>query len=304
MTERSPAAQPRTWRTLDLIRVTIPYLESKGVDSPRLCAEILLAHVLACPRINLYTQFEKALSDDVVSRFRELVRRRAAREPIQHLTGRTEFWSLPIRCDARALVPRPETELIVATALDLLRDRADPAVADLGTGTACIAIALAKELPDASVVASDISADALALAQENIKAHGLDGRILLLEGDFAAPFLAKELGNHFDAVVSNPPYIPDEELDTLQPEVRDFDPRMALSGGADGLDSIRKLLDEARTLLKLGGFLIMEVGHGQSTTVTDLLTGNGWQVERTVTDGGGIERVLVAQYTSESQETP
>ena len=265
------------------------------MDAPRLATEKLLAHVLGCERIDLYTRFEQALPPDAIGRFRDLVRRRAAREPIQHLIGGTEFWSLAIQCDARALVPRPETELVVRAVLDAAHDRTGPAVADIGTGTGCIAVAVAKELPEASVVASDVSADALVLAAENLKANDLAERVRLIEGDLAQPFLAEGLEGCFDIVASNPPYVTDADLETLDPEVRDHDPRLALAGGEDGLDVIRRLSEETPSLLKENGFLIMEIGHDQAGPVRDLLAASGWRVETTLPDGAGIERVVVAQ---------
>lgn len=264
------------------------------MDSPRLCAEILLAQALEWHRIDLYTRFEEVVPAEALDCFRELIRRRAAREPIQHLTGGTEFWSLPIQCDARAFVPRPETEVVVQVALSLLADRTKPVIADLGTGTGCIAIALARELPEATIVASDLSADAPALAAENVAAQHLDDRIRLLEGDLAAPLLADGLGGCFDLVACNPPYIADSEMETLPPEVRDHDPRIALSGGPDGLDVTRRLVQECPALLKPGGFLVIEMGKGQAASVTELFNRAGWCDVKTHLDTAGIERVIAA----------
>ena len=183
MTERLPPPAKKAWQTLELVGVTTRYLQGKSVNAPRLCAERLLAHILGCDRIDLYTGFDKPVEGENLAAFRELVRRRSAREPIQHLLGSTEFWSLNIRCDGRALVPRPETELLVEAGLDLLSETATPKIADIGTGTGCIAIALAGELPKATIVASDSSADALQLAGENVCAHKLSNRISLVSGD-------------------------------------------------------------------------------------------------------------------------
>ena len=274
--------------------MTADYFASKDVESPRLAAERLLAHAMGCERIDLYTRFQETLPGETVARYRELVRRRAAREPIQHVLGATEFWSLEIKCDRRALVPRPETEGVVQGALDLLRKIADPAVADIGTGTGCIAVALVKELNAANIVASDMSSEALALAAENLAAHGLRDRVRLIEGDLVAPFREAGLLECFDAVVSNPPYIADYEMTRLMPEVRDFDPPLALRGGPDGLDVIRRLAAETPALLKPGGRLIVEIGQGQLESTGAILRESGWTIERTLPDAAGIPRVVAA----------
>ncbi len=279
-----------------MIQVTAPFFERKNIDAPRLTAEILLAHVLDCARIDLYTRFETPLPSDKVDAYRDLVRRRAAHEPIQHLTGRTEFWSQEIKCDRRAMIPRPETELIVEATVNLLHGESAPAIAEIGTGTGCIAVALGLQLPEASVVASDISADALALASENLAAHGLADRVLLLEGDLAAPFLKRGRAVPFNALVSNPPYVTDAEMSDLMPEVRCHDPETALRAGPDGLDLIRRLVADAPALLKSGGFLIMEIGHDQADAVRGLLVATGrWELQTILRDGAGIERTVVAR---------
>ena len=299
MTERQPPPAKKAWQTLDLIRVTTEYLQGKSVDAPRLCAEKLLAHILGCDRIDLYTQFDKLVEGEKLAAFRELVRRRSAREPIQHLLGKTEFWSLDIRCDARALVPRPETELLVGAALGLLSETETPKIADIGTGTGCIAIALAGELPKATIVASDCSADALQLAEENIRAHKLSNRISLAQGDLAEPFLENGMKGTFDLVVSNPPYVASAEMSVLQPEVRDHDPAMALCGGDDGVDLIKRLLHEAPPILRAEGAIVLEIGDGQSGAVKELMCEEGWAVVHVFSDLAGIERVIVGKKVSD-----
>jgi len=299
LTERQPPPAKKAWQTLELIRVTAEYLQTKSVDAPRLCAEKLLAHVLGCDRIDLYTGFDKPVGDDKLGAFRELVRRRAAREPIQHLIGKTEFWSVDIRCDARALVPRPETELLVEAALDLLCETETPKIADIGTGTGCIAIAIALELPKATIVASDCSAEALELAGENIRAHELSSRISLLAGDLVAPFLENGMKGAFDLVVSNPPYVTSAEMSALQPEVRDHDPAMALCGGEHGLDLIRRLLHETPPVLRADGSIILEIGDGQSEAARRLMDGTAWMVTKVLPDHAGVERIIVGKKVSD-----
>jgi len=303
---------PRDARTA--IRWAAAALAGAGIDSPRLCTELLLAHVLGCDRLHLTIDPALLLSPDRDSSFRHLVQRRLAREPVQHLIGFTEFWSLPIRCDRRALIPRPETELLVELALELARGIASPLIADIGTGTGCIAIAMACELPQARIIATDISADALALAGENIRMK--EGReearwdsalhqtaiinhqssminISLRRGDLLAP-LAQDGPGAFDLILSNPPYIPDADMATLQPEVRDHDPELALRGGPEGCTIISRLLREARLPLRPGGFLVMEIGIGEAEFVKQNASA-GWKLLRTVRDGAGIERVVALQ---------
>jgi len=295
LAERCAEEKPGTWRPLDLVRVTTGFFERHGVDAPRLCAERLLAHVLGCQRIDLYTRFERPVPVEALDRFRGLVRRRASREPIQHLVGETEFWSLPLRCDGRAFVPRPETELLVDATLEMAQGRENSVIADVGTGTGCLAIAVAVEVKDARVVASDVAADALELAAENLEAHELAARVTLLQGDLAAPFLDRGMAGAFDVVLCNPPYVPEPEIVRLQPEVRDYDPRIALAGGADGLEVIRRLLEEIPPLLQPDGCLIFELGEGQAGAAREMMARSGWKVMRTIVDGIGVERVIVGQ---------
>ena len=300
-------------RVEELLRAGAIRLREADVDAPGVCAEMLMAHLLGGDRGALIRRSKDPLTMDDVGRFEEMLARRVAREPVQHIVGRTEFWSLDILCDASALIPRPETEVVVETALGLLKNSAAPMIADIGTGTGCIAIALATELPRARLYASDISRDALELAARNLAAHRLTQRVQLLEGDMAEPFLKRDLAGKFDAIVCNPPYIAESEKPSLQPEVRDYDPEIALFGGRDGLRVIARLLAEAGPLLKPAGHLIMEIAQGQAPAVRELAKQSsggpstnaqgrpefdrrgGWRVIRTIADPAGIERVLLIQ---------
>ena len=270
-------------------------LEAAEVDSPRLSAELLLGRALGCDRAALTARSEDAVPPERARVFEGLVARRASREPIQHILGRTEFWSMSFLTDRRALIPRPETELLVEMALAFLRGRVRPEIADIGTGTGCIALALAHELPEAAVTASDASAEALALAGENARLNGLEGRVRFLRGDMAQPFLAAGLAGRFDVILSNPPYIPCGEIASLQAEVRDHDPRAALDGGVDGLDAYRRLLRETPALLRPEGALMMELGAGQAGGVVALAIDAGWRVERVARDLQGIDRVVIVR---------
>lgn len=290
---------------LEIIRRSSEFLEKKGVESPRLNIELLLAHALKMPRLKLYLNFERVLNEAELNQVRELVKRRAAREPLQHITGGTSFCGLEMKCSRAALVPRPETELLAERAWQFLstlnpqpstgpdqRDAGVTLALDLGTGTGCIAIAIAKKAPGATVHAVDVSSDALALARENAAANQVSDRIAFHEGDaFAA--LPAEL--KFNVIVSNPPYIAAEEIATLSPEVRDFDPRLALDGGADGLDFYRRLVKEAGAFLKPGGKLMIEFGDGQETAISKLFFDEKWIVEEIVADYSSRPRILIAR---------
>ncbi len=309
----SSTKERATLRVEELLRAGAIRLRAADVDAPRVCAEMLMAHVFGGDRVALIRRSKDRLIRDDAARYEELLARRVAREPVQHIVRYTEFWSLNILCDASALIPRPETEVVVETGLSLLKDRAAPMIADIGTGTGCIAIALATELPGARFCASDISYEALDLAARNLADHGLEHRVQLLEGDLAEPFLKRGLAGKFDAIVCNPPYVAESEKASLQPEVRDFDPEIALYGGRDGLRVIARLLAEAGPLLKPAGHLIMEIGQGQAPAIRELAeklpTGpstnaqgrpelsrrGGWRVIRTIADPAGIERVLLMQ---------
>ena len=278
---------------LQLIRRAAHRLRSAGIEAPQLTAERLLAHLLETERSSLYRD-PRPLSPLTTAKFAEFVARRCRREPLQHLVGKTEFWSLTILCDERALIPRPETELCVRAALDFIADVATPVVYDVATGTGCVAIALAHERPDARIFASDISADALALAGENLRLHGLQKQIRLLQGDLGQAFPETTLASPADLVVCNPPYVAEAEIPTLQPEVRDHDPHPALCAGPDGLLFYRRLLREFPSLLRRNGGLVLELGEGQARDVCDLARDSGWHSVQLIKDAARIDRVLVA----------
>jgi release factor glutamine methyltransferase len=279
---------------LEIIRRSSEFLEKKGVESPRLNIELLLAHALKMPRLKLYLNFERALNETELNQVREMVKRRAAREPLQHIIGSTSFCGLEMKCSRAALVPRPETELLAERAWQFLSTlNSQPSTAlDLGTGTGCIAIAIAKRSPSTQVHTVDISPDALALARENAALNSVTERITFYQGD-AFTALPKEI--QFDLIVSNPPYIAAEEIQTLQPEVRDFDPSLALDGGADGLDFYRRLAVEAPAFLKSQGKLMLEFGDGQETALAKLFFDEKWIVEEIVDDYSSRPRILIAR---------
>lgn len=277
---------------LEVIQRSAEFLQQKGVESPRLQIELMLAQVLRLPRLKLYMNFDRTLKDEEVNRLREMVRRRATREPLQHILGTTSFCGLEMKCAPAALVPRPETELLAERAWAFLKGAGTANALDFGTGTGCIAIALAANAPEAMVHALDISADALALAKQNAEMNGVAGRVLFFQGD---GFSAIPDGSRFRLIVSNPPYIASDEIPTLQPEVRDFDPRLALEGGNDGLDYYRRIAQQAPQFLEPRGKTMLEFGDGQSEAVKKIFEEQNWVVEEIVPDYSSRPRILIAR---------
>jgi release factor glutamine methyltransferase len=295
---------------LEAIQKSTEFLTKKGVDSPRLQTELLLAHLLKLPRMKLYLNFERVLSPAEMDALRELVKRRGQREPLQYITGSTSFCGLEIEVNRLVLVPRPETEMLAELGWEFLnwegRRAGDsnsgtatrrpsqidfPTALDFGTGSGCIAIALAVKCPAARIVALDISAEALALAKENAVRNKVAERIEFLNADsssVASP-------HQFDLVISNPPYIPSLEIETLQPEVKDFEPRLALDGGADGLVFFRRFAVEAAAWLKPGGKIMLEFSDGQAEAIRKIFENEKWIVEAVKEDYSHRARILVAR---------
>ena len=278
---------------LEVIKKSSDFLAKKNVDSPRLQTELLLAHLLKLPRMKLYLNFERTLLPTELDALRALVMRRAQREPLQHIIGSTSFCGLEMAVNKHVLVPRPETELLAELGWQFLStiNSQSPTCLDFGTGSGCIAIAIASKCPAARIVAVDVSADAIALAKQNAASNGVNDRIEFRCGDGFATLNGED---KFDLIVSNPPYIASEEIATLEPEVRDFDPRGALDGGTDGLDFYRRLTAEAGTFLKPGGKIIIEFGDNQAKEISDIFTAERWTVESVHQDYTKRERMLSA----------
>ncbi|HEV2319589.1 MAG TPA: peptide chain release factor N(5)-glutamine methyltransferase [Verrucomicrobiae bacterium] len=279
---------------LEAIQKSADFLAKRTVETPRLQAELLLAHVLKMPRMKLYLNFERALTQEETGALRDFVKRRGQREPLQHITGSTSFCGFEIAVDRRALIPRPETEILAELGWTFLSTlRGGQTALDLGTGTGCIAIALAAKCPDARVIAADLSAEALALAKENADRNNVAERMEFFHGN---GFAVLPAAARFDLIISNPPYIPTDEIQTLQPEVRDFDPRQALDGGEDGLDFYRMLAAQARQLLKPGGRIMVEFGDGQAPAIRKLFENENWIVEAIKDDYSQRARILIATW--------
>jgi release factor glutamine methyltransferase len=310
---------------LEVIQRSTDFLSKKSVDSPRLQTELLLAHLLGLPRMQLYLNFERQLSRTELDHFRELIKRRSQREPLQHIVGSTSFSGLELTVNRHVLIPRPETELLAERGWKFLNaqssslplpkgegrgegertvrqsssddgsqsvaKQSDLTALDLGTGSGCLAISIATHCPTAQIFASDISAEALELAKQNAARHNVLDRIQFLQGDGFAVFESPIL---FDLIISNPPYIPSAEIPTLQAEVRDYDPHQALDGGPDGLAFYRHIAAEAAPFLKPGGKIMLEFGDGQAQSIREIFESQKWIVEAVVEDYTQRPRILIA----------
>jgi release factor glutamine methyltransferase len=281
-------AQAEIWTTLKILDWTKEYLSSRGVENARLEAEWLLCAATGLDRVGLYLNFERPLDGQELAVYRAMVARRGRREPLQHILGSQEFCGMEFEVTPDVLIPRHDTETLVDEALARMPDALS--VLDIGTGSGCIAVALAHRITGASVTAVDLSLAALDVACRNAERNGAD--IEFLQGSLLEPVA----GRQFDLIVSNPPYIPSGDLETLQPEVRDYDPRGALDGGLDGLEIYRKLIPDAVRVLAHGGWLLVEVGAGQADAVSLLFSSvEGYGLPVTARDQSGIVRVVGGQ---------
>ncbi|HTR52233.1 MAG TPA: peptide chain release factor N(5)-glutamine methyltransferase [Kofleriaceae bacterium] len=279
--------QPQTWTTLAVLDWTAKRFAEAGVASARLEAQLLLAHVLGCTRVQLYTGFDKPLQETELARYRALIKRRLAGEPLAYLVAEQEFWGLPFRVDEHVLIPRPDTETVIEVARGTRTDRAAPCrVLDLCTGSGAIAIALARELPAAQIIATDVSPEAVALARENAARNGVADRVDVRVGDLWAPVA----GERFDLVTANPPYIATDVIASLSPEVR-REPRLALDGGPDGLRVLSAICTAAREHLTPGGALVVEHGFDQADAVRARFEAAGMRDITLVYDLGKNPRV-------------
>lgn len=268
------------------------YLKRKGIALSRLNAESLLAHILKLPRESLYCQFERTPSQEIIKAFWSLIIKRGKRIPLQYLTQKTEFWSIPLKVDERAFIPRPETELIVEEVLGL-STTTGIAIIDVGTGCGNIAFALAQELPEAQIFAIDISPKALELACENARSLSLEQRITFLQGDLLSPLEEYNLYGEIDFILSNPPYIEPQELEELQPEVYLYEPPAALIAPEAGLGIYQRLFSQAEAYLKPGGYLIAELGINQVPKLKAIFRNfKNWSIEAIRNDLNGIPRII------------
>lgn len=293
--QKQMSRETSQWTILDVLKWTTGYFAANDIDSPRLTAEILLAGTLGLERIELYVRFEQPLGETERERFKSMVKRRIRREPVAYILGRKEFWTVTLGLTPEVLIPRPETEILVETALELMPGlpEGSPRIMDAGTGSGAIAISLARSAPGFSYFASDISGDALRVAARNAAFNNVSERISFFAANWFEPV---SKSSSFGMIVSNPPYIPAGEIAGLAPEVALFEPAGALDGDVDGLRDISRLIAEAHFFLSPGGFLLLEIGHDQKGAVEGM-AGNRpeWDGLFFRKDYGGHPRVAVLQ---------
>ncbi|MGA1980254.1 MAG: peptide chain release factor N(5)-glutamine methyltransferase [Sedimentisphaerales bacterium] len=288
------------WTIQKLLNWVTEYLTSKGIDSPRLSAELLLSCVLGLKRIELYTQFEKIVTEQQLDRLHALVERAGQHEPIAYLAGKTEFYSLELDITADCMIPRPETELLVERAIEFLRVRSGKQfVCDLCTGSGCIAVAIARNYPDCQIIATDICGAALSVAAKNIEKHRLKERIRLLCGDLFDPIMPQLDVEKFDLIVCNPPYVSAAEFEKLDKNVKDYEPKIALFAGNDGLDIYRRIIERVELFLKPDAVLMLEVGYNQGQAVRQLFEQANRFGEITIEkDSHGNARIVIVKKQS------
>ncbi len=294
------ASKDDEWTIKKLLEWTTTYFHSRDIDSPRATAEILLAHVLNLQRIDLYLRYDQPLISAELVYFKQLIRRRALREPVAYILGRREFWSMDLSVSQDVLIPRPETECLVEQALSVLNasnTTCCPRILELGTGSGAIILALLARVGSVVGIASDISFRALQVARNNAHLHGIGDKVHFLCADWTQPF--KGQCSSFDMIVSNPPYIQTHQIQNLQPEIHRYEPLQALDGGEDGLRCLRKIVLEAHRFMQPGGALLMEIGHDQRQAVQNII------IECThyfapvfYTDYGGYDRVVCVRKKS------
>jgi release factor glutamine methyltransferase len=259
---------------LEAINLSTEYLQKKGVESARLNAELMLAHILNCKRLNLYLMFDRPLSDDEVNTYRDFLARRGKREPLQYILGKTDFYNITLKTDSRALIPRPETELLVETIHNIYKDKEGLNFLDIGVGSGCITVALLKNLKEAKATAIDISEDALSLTRENLHLNKVENQITLLKFDALEDDYYK-LGK-FDFIVSNPPYVSKTEFENLQPELKNYEPIIALTDNEDGIKFYKTIIQNSHHLLNSQGKIFFELNPSVAKKVEELLEENNF----------------------------
>lgn len=272
---------------LELLNISSDYLDKKGIESPRLNAELLLSHVLECKRLNLYLSFDRPLKEVEVDKYRELIRRRKDREPLQYIIGEVEFYGIIFKINNKVLIPRPETEILVETIINENKGASSLKILDIGTGSGCIAVSLAKNLPECSVTALDISEDAIEVASSNASSNTITNvefqRVDILND---APF------GSYDIIVSNPPYIALDEYDHLEPELKVYEPKLSLTDYADGTLFYKTICQKSSFMLNEGGKIYFELGLGLHSAVNDILIKNGFSEVKAIKDYQNILRVI------------
>ncbi len=306
-----PPTAPQTWTTRDLLGWMTKAFESKDLDSPRRMAEMLLAHIIGCDRLRLYMDTDRPATPLERDTLRDLVRRAMNHEPIQYLVGEESFFGMHLHVDKRVLIPRPSTQTLIDEVLNHARKNPDDRtlrdsdagvgmmIADVCTGSGCIAAALARNLPGCRVIASDLSEDALEVAQMNITKHDLDERVELVQGDLLEPIFAHPVAGQNGALhylCSNPPYIPDHEWDAVEANVKDHEPTMALRANDDGMQFVTPLIQQGPKLLSKGGLLLIEIAACNAKRCLELAAAHAELTrERIAKDSDGLDRILIAE---------
>jgi release factor glutamine methyltransferase len=281
---------------LEILNQAVEKLRSAGVDRPRTNAELLLGAFLNAKKIDLYLDSNRILTPEQIEKFNLFLQERLSGKPLQYIIGSTEFFGLEFEVNESVLIPRPETETLVETVIENLKDLTRPKIIDLGTGSGAIAVVLAKNLKGCSIFATDISSEALRVAKDNAEKHGVGNQIEFLCGDLFEPLGNKELQNSVDCVVSNPPYVSPEEFDNLPKEIKDHEPIVALKTDEEGISFHRRIAENSLDFLRKGGILALEVGLGQANQVADLISNQkGFEEAKIRKDLGGIERIVLAR---------
>lgn len=289
------------WTVERIIQWSTEYLVKKGIDTPRLDSEVLLAHVLNINRTNLFLDPQRSLSSHQLQSFKRLIERRSLREPLSYITGFKEFWSLNFKVNRHVLIPRPETEILVQKSLEILKERYSNHtglvyVNDIGTGCGNIAISLSKERENLYIAATDRSEETLSIASENARLNNCGKQICFQKTDLFGKLKIGSENNKFDLIISNPPYIPTDEIETLAPEIKDYEPRIALDGGPDGLNFYKKIITEVPNHLIKGGFIILEIGYNQGKAIGEIFSEQGVFSEIEISkDYSGKNRVISAK---------
>ncbi|MCB9206630.1 MAG: peptide chain release factor N(5)-glutamine methyltransferase [Ignavibacteriales bacterium] len=279
---------------LSAIELSTEYLNTKNVESPRLNAELLLAHVLNCKRMDLYLRFDQPLSDIETDEYRKSIKRRGNREPLQYIVGKVEFFGLDFLVDKRALIPRPETEILVENVLKFAETIVQPRILDIGSGTGNIAISLAKNLDNLNITSIDISQDAINLSIKNAELNGLNGNIIF-KNIGIDDFELNDEAQKFDIIVSNPPYIKLQEYSNLEIELKYFEPKEALTDFNNGLSFYERIVKKSKSILKTNGMLFFEIGQGQDLDVVKIMEMNNFYNVKTVNDYQNIPRVIYGE---------
>jgi release factor glutamine methyltransferase len=280
---------------LEILNQAVEKLRLAGIDRPRTNAELLLGAVLNKGKVDLYLDKDRILTSDEIEKFNQYTKERISHRPVQYIIGTVEFFGLEFKVDERVLIPRPETEILVEVVIEQLANRENPKIIDLGSGSGAIAISLAKNVKEAFVYAIDVSRDALDVAKENAIKNKMENQIEFLRGDLFEPLKNKNLEGQIDCVVSNPPYVSKDELESLPREIKDYEPSVALESEKDGLSFHKKIIENSVDFLKKGGVLVLEVAFGQAGKVADLIRqSENYNNIEIIKDLSGIDRVVKA----------